>query len=76
MLLEASIRVQEQVKARRIGCNSTMFFKMRKITIIHQHDSMQCGIACLQMVCKYFGREYTLDSLPKLCFTMPKVVSS
>ena len=28
MLLEASIRVQEQVKARRIECNSTMFFKM------------------------------------------------
>ena len=32
MLLEASIRVQEQVKARRIECNSTMFFKMRKIS--------------------------------------------
>ena len=46
MLLEASIRVQEQVKARRIECNSTMFFKMRKITIIHQHDSMQCRCLC------------------------------
>ena len=75
MLLEASIRVQEQVKARRIECNSTMFFKMRKITIIHQHDSMQCGIACLQMVCKYFGREYTLDSLSKLCFATAEGVS-
>ena len=75
MLLEASIREQEQVKARRIECNSTMFFKMRKITIIHQHDSMQCGIACLQMVCKYFGREYTLDSLSKLCFATAEGVS-
>ena len=75
MLLEASIRVQEQVKARRIECNSTMFFKMRKITIIHQHDSMQCGIACLQMVCKYFGREYSLDSLSKLCFATAEGVS-
>ena len=75
MLLEASIRVQEQVKARRIECNSTMFFKMRKITLIHQHDSMQCGIACLQMVCKYFGREYTLDSLSKLCFATAEGVS-
>ena len=40
-----------------------------------QHDSMQCGIACLQMVCKYFGREYTLDSLSKLCFATTEGVS-
>ena len=36
---------------------------------------MQCGIACLQMVCKYFGREYTLDSLSKLCFATAEGVS-
>ena len=48
---------------------------MRKITIIFQHDSMQCGIACLQMVCKYFGREYSLDSLSKLCFATTEGVS-
>ena len=41
---------------------------MRKISFIHQYDSMQCGIACLQMVCKYFGRDYSLESLSKLCF--------
>ena len=29
---------------------------------------MQCGVACLQMVCKYFGRDYTMESLSKLCF--------
>ena len=40
-----------------------------------QHDSMQCGIACLQMVCKYFGREYTIDSLSKLCFATAEGVS-
>ena len=48
---------------------------MKKIAIIHQHDSMQCGIACLQMVCKYFGREYSLDSLSKLCFATTEGVS-
>ncbi len=48
---------------------------MRRITIVHQHDSMQCGIACLQMICKYFGREYTLDSLSKLCFATTEGVS-
>nr|WP_262281065.1 cysteine peptidase family C39 domain-containing protein [Hallella absiana] len=35
---------------------------MGKITIIYQHDSMQCGIACLQMICKHFGKEYSIDS--------------
>ncbi len=36
---------------------------------------MQCGIACLQMVCKYFDREYSLDSLSKLCFATTEGVS-
>ena len=36
---------------------------------------MQCGIACLQMICKYFGREYTIDSLSNLCFTTAEGVS-
>ncbi len=48
---------------------------MKRFPIIHQHDSMQCGIACLQMVCKYFDREYTLDSLSKLCFATTEGVS-
>lgn len=48
---------------------------MKKIEIIHQHDTMQCGIACLQMICKYFGREYYLDSLSKLCFATTEWVS-
>ena len=48
---------------------------MKKIAIIHQHDSRQCGIACLQMVCKYFGREYSMDSLSKLCFATTEGVS-
>ena len=48
---------------------------MVRFPIIYQHDSMQCGIACLQMVCKYFGREYSLDSLTKLCFATTEGVS-
>ena len=47
----------------------------KTIESLHQHDSMQCGIASLQMVCKYFGREYTLDSLSKLCFATTEGVS-
>ena len=48
---------------------------MSKIAIVFQHDSMQCGIACLQIICKYFGREYSSDSLSKLCFASTEGVS-
>ena len=47
----------------------------RKIKVEHQHDSMQCGITCLQMICRYFGREYSLDSLSKICFATTEGVS-
>lgn len=32
-----------------------------------QHDTMQCGVACLQMVCKYYGQDYSIDFLSQLC---------
>ena len=47
----------------------------RKIKVEHQHDSMQCGITCLQMICRYFGREYSLNSLSKICFATTEGVS-
>lgn len=43
--------------------------------ITFQHDSMQCGIACLQMICKHFSREYSLNFLSKLCFATNEGVS-
>ena len=46
-----------------------------KFPISFQHDSMQCGIACLQMICKYFGREYSLQSLSRICFATNEGVS-
>ena len=33
-----------------------------------QHDNMQYGITCLQMICKYYGKEYSLESLSRYCF--------
>ena len=48
---------------------------MSRFPVCFQHDSMLCGITCLQMICKYFGREYTLDSLSKLCFATTEGVS-
>lgn len=46
-----------------------------KFPIYIQHDSMQCGIACLQMICKYYGKEYTLAQLSDLCFATNEGVS-
>lgn len=48
---------------------------MNSFPLTLQHDSMQCGIACLQMICKYFGRDYTLSALSKHCFATTEGVS-
>lgn len=32
-----------------------------------QHDSMQCGVACLAMICRHYGKEYRLEYLDRFC---------
>ena len=39
----------------------------KKFPYIHQLDAMQCGVACLQMICKFWGRKYTITELEKIC---------
>ncbi|MDR4932051.1 peptidase domain-containing ABC transporter [Segatella bryantii] len=34
---------------------------------ILQHDSMQCGIACLKMICQNFGKEVSFSFLSNMC---------
>lgn len=46
-----------------------------KFPIYIQHDAMQCGIACLQMICKFYGKDYTLTQLSELCFATTEGVS-
>lgn len=48
---------------------------MRKFPFRFQHDSMQCGIACLQMICSYYHKEYTLERLADRCFATTEGVS-
>lgn len=50
-----------------------MFKKPFPLTL--QHDSMECGIACLSMICKYHGREYSTRYLSRLCFATTEGVS-
>lgn len=48
---------------------------MSQFPLYIQHDAMQCGIACLQMICKYYGKEYSLLQLSELCFATNEGVS-
>lgn len=48
---------------------------MRKFPFIRQHDGMQCGVACLAMICQYYGKNYSLEQLSKLCGVTPEGVS-
>ena len=36
---------------------------------------MQCGIACLQMVCKHYGRNYSSEVISKICYATVQGVS-
>lgn len=40
---------------------------MPRFHFIKQLDSMQCGVACLAMVCRYYGKEYSLKALSHWC---------
>lgn len=42
---------------------------------IRQQDSMQCGIACLAMICRNYGKKYTIDALSDICFPTTEGVS-
>lgn len=32
-----------------------------------QHDSKQCGVACMIMICKYYGKKYSNNYISSLC---------
>lgn len=38
-------------------------FHFKEKFFVRQKDSMTCGIACIQMICKYYGKGYLADSL-------------
>ena len=40
-----------------------------------QHDAMQCGIACLAMICKHYGKEFSIEALSRYCFATTEGVS-
>ncbi|EBA4960072.1 hypothetical protein BFL81_21985, partial [Salmonella enterica] len=35
----------------------------RRVPVVHQTESSECGLACLAMVCSYYGKSIDLISL-------------
>lgn len=48
---------------------------MKKIKLVRQHESRDCGAACLCMVCSFFGKKYSIQQLRKLTGTSQDGVS-
>jgi len=47
----------------------------RKIRLYLQKDAMGCGIACLQMICGYYGRKYSTRHISQFCHATAEGVS-
>ena len=47
----------------------------KRFPLTLQHDHMQCGVACLDMVCRHYGRHYGLDSISHYCHATREGVS-
>ena len=45
------------------------------LKVIRQKDAMQCGVACLAMICRHFGAEYSLEFLDRYCHATTEGVS-
>lgn len=48
---------------------------MAKFPLVKQHDSMECGIACLVMVCASQGKHYSISQLSEICHASREGVS-
>ena len=40
---------------------------MRRIRVVRQRDAMQCGVACLSMICGWHGERLAVDTLERVC---------
>ena len=48
---------------------------MRRFPFVKQLDAMQCGVACLKMVCLHYGREVSMERLSQICHVTSEGVS-
>lgn len=48
---------------------------MKKFPFFEQYDATDCGVACIKMIAKYYGKEFSLDYLSKFCHISREGVS-
>ncbi|MDE6003041.1 MAG: peptidase domain-containing ABC transporter, partial [Prevotella sp.] len=48
---------------------------MKRFTFYKQPDSMMCGVTCLQMICKHYGKVFSLQFLSSICHATTEGVS-
>ena len=48
---------------------------MRTFPHITQPDSMECGATCLRMIAKFYGREYSAETMQRICLVTREGVS-
>lgn len=49
--------------------------RKRRFALVWQHDSMECGIACMAMICRHYGKRYSLCTLSQKCFASREGIS-
>lgn len=42
-------------------------FIANKFEWVKQHDSMQCGVSCLAMICRHYGKNHSIEYLDRFC---------
>ena len=47
--------------------NLSQYNAMRRFPLVRQHDLMQCGAACLAMICRFHGKYIGLRDTENLC---------
>ena len=48
---------------------------MKKFPFFKQLDTMMCGVTCLQMICKYYGKNYSHEFLYSICYATAEGIS-
>lgn len=48
---------------------------MKSFPHITQPDSMECGATCLRMIAKFYGREYSAETMQRICLVTREGVS-
>lgn len=46
-----------------------------KFSLVRQRDAMQCGIACLTMICRHFGSNVDISQVEQYCCAAKRGVS-